>query len=392
MSPVRSHGLRSKIVLAVISTAMSLTAVAAFGEFAARYRERHRVTVPTNTPLLFYQHRRLRHALVRNYNYYGWININSYGFRGPEIRRQKDLETFRVIVAGGSTTYDNSVSGDDRTWPARLQLWLDQLAPNLHVEVINAGVPGYTVLDNLIRLQTELYAFNPDVLILYSAHNDLRAALSSASTTTVSTNSTPDELPVVTPWRHWLSRNSMLFTKLVSRWRFIQSRARQPGRSRPQLPRADSWPEVLALGQARFERDLRSFVLVARGMGLRVVLPHVVHISTGGAEAGGSDILSIWQNAVPYAPTEELLQGYDLYNSSIQKVASCLGVDYVPAGAFGKNHSVGWYAEGDPIHFSDMGADAMGEHIAKALLVSGILAERPGLVDRVQGLGQCGPT
>ena len=71
----------------------------------------------------------------------------------------------RTLAIGSSTTFDPGVSGDAATWPARLQFWLAQLSPAHTVEVINAGVPGYVVMTDLIRLETNLYRYRPDVIV-----------------------------------------------------------------------------------------------------------------------------------------------------------------------------------------------------------------------------------
>ena len=52
-----------------------------------------------------------------------------------------------------------------------------RLLPGRRIEVINAGVPGYRVIDNVVRLETELYQYRPDLIILYEVHNDLFTAL-----------------------------------------------------------------------------------------------------------------------------------------------------------------------------------------------------------------------
>src|SRR5688572_21236594 len=112
----------------------------------------------------YYRQARTQRAFVRDMDYDGVVHINRHGFRGPDFALQKAPGTFRIMVIGASTTFDPCVSDDTRTWPARLEYWLQQRAPNRRIQVINAGVPGYPMLDQTIRLETELYAFEPDVL------------------------------------------------------------------------------------------------------------------------------------------------------------------------------------------------------------------------------------
>lgn len=169
------------------------------GEAALRIYERRRATVPGTRPFLYYPHARLRYALVRDADYYRWAHVNARGFRGRDVALQKADGALRIIVVGASTVFETTVSGDDRAWPTRLQHWLTELRPGLGVEVINAGVPGYRLLDNLIRLETELYRYRPDVIISYEVHNDLYAALRAGREDDVPDARTPDEISLLTP-------------------------------------------------------------------------------------------------------------------------------------------------------------------------------------------------
>ena len=101
---MRLNRLRWKLTLAVTSVLLSVTAVAIFGEIALRYRERHRTDAPTNMPLLYYRHSRLRHAMVRDNEYFGWVRVGSSGFRGRHISVEKAPGTLRILAVGASTT------------------------------------------------------------------------------------------------------------------------------------------------------------------------------------------------------------------------------------------------------------------------------------------------
>src|SRR5205085_51602 len=129
------------IALVGLSTVVGLIIVGSVAEAVVRYRETHRKTVPGTAPLMFYRHNRLGFALVRNSDNFGWVRINSAGFRGADVPLAKRPGVVRIVATGGSTTFDGAVSGEDRTWPARLQYWLNRLDPNRPVDVLNAGVP-----------------------------------------------------------------------------------------------------------------------------------------------------------------------------------------------------------------------------------------------------------
>ena len=49
------------------------------------------------------------------------ININSHGFRGDDFSEKKDLDTYRIFIVGGSTTFGSGATSDDTTIPSFLQ-------------------------------------------------------------------------------------------------------------------------------------------------------------------------------------------------------------------------------------------------------------------------------
>ena len=97
--------------------------------------------------------------------------INSHGFRGPEIEKNKPDNTFRIFTMGGSTTFSTGVK-DAFTWPSQLQEILDSLKTTKKIEVVNAGMPGASSYDNSKLIKTKLNSFEPDLIIMYEGVND----------------------------------------------------------------------------------------------------------------------------------------------------------------------------------------------------------------------------
>jgi lysophospholipase L1-like esterase len=365
---------RRWIPVAVVVGSLTITSalVIAVGEIGIRYHERHRSSVPGTMPMLFYQHLRLRYALVRNKDYYGWARTNAQGMRGPAVSLSRTPGVPRIMIVGASTTFDSFVRGDDMAWPAQLQAELTRLRSGHKVEVVNAGVPGYRLLDNIIRLQTELYKFRPDVIVYYEAHNDIFAALQQAVNVPGQTN-TPDEMPVVTPWHRWLERHSMLYTKVLARLLAAEfGRTNRGGSSRP-ASRESLLQATVDSGAASFDRDLTSFVLIAQSLGARVVVPEIVHVTGPRVEEErDAGVRGSWSMSAPFAPPEIVLHAYARYDDVARAVAEKRGATYVPTVDFGL---VGprWYSPGDPIHFNDAGAARMGAAMARALVAAGVV-------------------
>jgi hypothetical protein len=102
----------------------------------------------------------------------GTFSINSLGFRGPEISRQKPPDTIRIACLGGSTTMTVKTS-DEYTYPRLLEIMLREKYPEKHIEVINAGVGGYTSIESFINFQLRILELQPDIIIIYHAENDV---------------------------------------------------------------------------------------------------------------------------------------------------------------------------------------------------------------------------
>ena len=367
--------------LALTSVLVTLGILGVMGEVAVRYRERHRTTMPGTMPLLYYRHGRLGHALVRDNDYFGWVHVNSEGFRGTQVSRSQTPGTFRILVLGGSTVFDGMVSADSMVWTTRMQRWVQQLVPDRSVEVINAGVPGYRVTDQTISLLIGASRFEADLAILYDGNNDLFANLRSSLTGWGQTTSkTPNEVGTKTPWVRWFERHSLLYVKLVDKLQAIRFAA--SGKSRGTNASATTSSGHMDYGAARFENDLSAFVSVAHSFGLKVVLASPTTVSSPDDTIPIDKPTSLaWQGAVPFAAPSEVLRGFAEYRQVFQRVAVRYSVPLISSERFGI-----WgrrlYAREDPSHFNDAGAACMGRKMAYALLDAGLLPVRSRTASR----------
>jgi lysophospholipase L1-like esterase len=97
---------------------------------------------------------------------------NSLGFRGPEISTLKPEGRLRIVCMGESSTYCTGLD-DVSTYPYRLGEHLKRLKPGVDLEVINAGVAGYTSIENILRLLFNIVPLSPDLIVYYYTHNDV---------------------------------------------------------------------------------------------------------------------------------------------------------------------------------------------------------------------------
>jgi len=102
------------------------------------------------------------------------IHINSLGYRGKEISRQKG-NAYRIVTMGESTTFGFTLTPEHLPWSECLeQIIRERLHPDRPVEVINTGLPHHNLEFNLIRLRTEILALKPDMIISYHGWNGFR--------------------------------------------------------------------------------------------------------------------------------------------------------------------------------------------------------------------------
>ena len=109
---------------------------------------------------------------LKSNQHYPTININSHGFRGPEISQEKPENTYRIFVLGGSTGFGSGSTSDDTTIPGFLQKKFNESNLNVRVEVINAGISAFESFAETYYIKNKLIHFEPDLFIVYDGGND----------------------------------------------------------------------------------------------------------------------------------------------------------------------------------------------------------------------------
>jgi len=100
------------------------------------------------------------------------IRNNWSGFRGPDlIGPAGGKRPFRILCVGDSITFGFSVDQPD-TYPRQLSELLAKRHPGRPVEVINAGVPGWSWLQGLRFLDLRSTDLRPDLIIVGHGTND----------------------------------------------------------------------------------------------------------------------------------------------------------------------------------------------------------------------------
>jgi len=120
---------------------------------------------------------------------------NAFGFLGEEITAEKEEGTFRILVLGDSFTEALQVSSE-KNFCGRLQRLLNDLSNKAYknIEVINAGVSGYSPLNYYLNFKREFSRFKPDLVLVQLFANDVFEDNTARAKSLLDT----DELPLKT--------------------------------------------------------------------------------------------------------------------------------------------------------------------------------------------------
>ena len=99
-------------------------------------------------------------------------DINSFGMRDDELDPAAIQGRYKIAAIGDSHTYAIKVKKNQETFPSRLEYYLRQAPGQDSIEVLNFGVPGYNMAQELEVLSAKALPFAPDLVILQYTIND----------------------------------------------------------------------------------------------------------------------------------------------------------------------------------------------------------------------------
>ncbi len=102
------------------------------------------------------------------------FKINPFGFRAESMKTAlKPQNTQRIFFLGESTTECITLSEND-VFPSRVEKLLAESHPDQKFECINAAMSGNLAADSLATLIYKVMYYQPDVIVVMHAINDLR--------------------------------------------------------------------------------------------------------------------------------------------------------------------------------------------------------------------------
>lgn len=286
---------------------------------------------------------------------------NSLGYAGVrEYSVEKPENTLRVFVVGGSTAEDHDPEiGPNSSWPAQLEDILQERLDGVNVEVVNAGLSGYSSAESLADYIFRGQELNPDVLLIYHNVND-------ALTIQMADGFKPDYSHVrqakswERPWVHSIPRLRFFMAYEFLRYQLISAF----GMPNTILERISSppWNSVEPFDPERvrvFKRNISSMVNVACGRGCKpIIIQWECPWETDGVYPWAGYMLG---------DPQEIGRKYFKYIRGNNKALAEIGKE-VPSASF---LEVGPFERelfmADTLHFTGEGLKHMAEGVADAI-------------------------
>jgi lysophospholipase L1-like esterase len=281
------------------------------------------------------------------------VTIDALGFRGPEVSREKEDGTLRIVCLGDSGTFgvvNAAPAGEKPRWlpgvgyPDVLRSRLQRQGMS-RVEVINAGVVGYSSAHGLRQLMVQILDLSPDVITVRFGANDLKLSWA--------------------PQRRALEPSSPLVRRLFYRvddWKLTRL-AMAAYETLPLHPAANT---VKWTTERQLRRSLERIIEIGRERGIRVLLLDYPfsHLRSADARADAFERIGRLR--------ERQLQGI------IGQVAREARVPLLSTvGPFAR-HDQPVFDAADPVHPNPRGMELLGGLLFGRLRALGWLDGKPG--------------
>lgn len=292
-----------------------------------------------------------------NAEYEKW-KIDSLGFRGPDIPREKPDGVLRVLTVGASETF-GLYESPGHEYPMQLQSILDSLEPG-RFQVLNAGCPGMTPPRIKSYFQNYLLQFEPDFVIFYpqpSVYLDLKPVPDTF------TPRTSDRLP---------SMQLRILDKLRTVFkRFVPRKLQMVRWKRMAQKEVDKHPSDWQFDRVPNDRlrdmkmQITDLCIAIANHGVGVILStNAAKMSIDNYDPDDPDLISAWRFS-PRATKQVIVRITEPANRIIRSLDSMENISVVDIAS--RIHGRPRFFA-DMGHFSDIGARVVAEQFANEIL------------------------
>lgn len=269
------------------------------------------------------------------------IRSNSLGLRSPEIAPRALPGVHRIAVIGASSVMGAYSPTNADTMPAMLESVLQRALPRTRIEVINAGIAGYTLADQRQMLKYISEHLAPELVFVYSGVNDFAGYCRAArAATPVTSFRLPQiELP------NWLMSVDLLLKNTVAL------------RPAPRVSRRNVDAQTLDL--VEYRQQAEALVQAARERGIRLVL------STNARSYRADQPLRVQEERAKTAryyndcfDLAGLNTLYERHNAILEQTGATFGVPVLPLGDEIPGGPVYFV---DSVHFTAKGKAAVAD-------------------------------
>jgi lysophospholipase L1-like esterase len=298
------------------------------------------------------------------------IVSNSLGLRSDEIASQRSPRELRIAVIGASTVMGTYSRSNADTFPAQMQRILRQRYPDRPINVINAGIVGYSLQDERNMLDKIVLPLSPDIVLIYPGGNDFTSYCRAADQDTGKPRYTPRPLPKPFLPGWWMSGEMLRKNTVFLRPAPPSSAAPAPTPVQTQAaaPAArDFEPEL-----RRFAAELDALISTAKKSGVAAALIGSAYAYRPAMPRREIEALSA--TARYYAPcfdVDSLMALQSTRNELMRAAATSAGAGYIDMNDLLPG---GTRYFGDAAHFTPAGEDLAAQGLVNWL--DGVTAVR----------------
>ena len=240
------------------------------------------------------------------------FTTNALGLRSPAITPLPVPGELRIAVVGASTVSGAYAKTNDATFPQLLEARLRTALPGRPVNVINAGIDGYTVREMDRLVERSILPQRPGIVLIYPGFNDMAAICRAAAKAGPALQAAP--APSLPRWvlsRELIAKNTVALRE---------------------TPVHMTRLTLQALFPASYRQGLESMVDRLKAAGARPVLVTVARAFRQGDGEAGKRLAStalFYNHCLDY---EGLIEAGALFNAAIADVARTHGAGLIDVG------------------------------------------------------------